>query len=576
MSAQVVRRLSASLRGAVAVASALCLGGVLALPVRAQDAPADASVNAQQPASNANAPAGQARAAPDKFMINAFDVEGVAQLDQGTVEDAVYPFTGPDRTSLDVEAARKALQQAYAKRGFEAVQVDVPAQPEETFSQGIVKIAVSEVPIGSVTVSGSKYHSLAVIRQQLPSVAEGKALNLKSLESDLSGANRFPDRSINPSFVAGKVPGTVDVDLEVTDSLPVHGSLELTNDHSPSTVPLRLTANLSYANLWQLGHTVSATYIVAPQDRHQSEVFSGSYTIPFLGSPWTLVLYGYSSNSNINSLGGTTVLGDGYQVGTRVIYRLPNQKIVQNVTLGADFKHFNQDIALGDQLASSSPIEYVPLYASYGLSYGSNKTNLDLTLSVTAGLRTFKKLGCFKVDGTACTPAELQDQFKNKDFDSNENFVHGNLDLTFKHSLPGQFAGTLKLTGQVADSHLVTNEQYAIGGLQTVRGYLQSEAVGDAGYGLSVEIATPSIASKLTDFVDELRFFTFVDNGQIRILHALPDVRRSRALLSVGGGIRFQMFKHLYGDLAVGVPLFNGSDTQRNSIVTTFDMKGQF
>ncbi len=558
------------LRSAVAIAAAAMMLGALATsPAGAQDA--------AQPAINSlPGPGDTVKPPPDTFMINAFDVDGVTQLEQNLVEDAVYPFTGPNRTSQDVESARKALQAAYAKLGFEAVQVEVPPQPEDSFNRGLIKIQVAEAPIGTVTVSGARFHSLAVIRRQLPSVAEGKALNLKTLETELAGANRFPDRSINPSFVAGKVPGTVDVDLEVTDSLPVHGSIEVSNDHSPSTEPLRLSTNLSFANLWQLGHTVSASYVVAPQDRHQSEVFSGSYTIPFLGSPWTLVLYGYTSNSNINSLGGTTVLGDGYQVGTRVIYRLPGQKLMQNVTLGLDYKNFNQNISLDDQLASTAPIQYMPLYAAYGLSYGSNDTNIDLTLSATLGLRTFKKLSCFKVDGTPCTPAELQDQFKNKDFDSNENFVHGNLDLTVKQSLPGKFVGTVKVTGQLADSHLVTNEQYAIGGLSTVRGYLQSEAVGDLGYGLSVEVATPSFASKLADFVDELRLFSFVDNGQIRILHALPDVSRHRALLSVGGGLRFSLFKHLSGDFAVGMPLFNGTDTKRNSVRTTFDLKGQF
>ncbi len=186
-------------------------------------------------------------------MINAFDVEGVAQLDQGTVEDAVYPFTGPDRTSLDVEAARaRHCQQAYAKHGFERCRSTCRRSPRRRSAR-----ASSRSRLGSADRLGDrerlKFHSLAVIRRQLPSVVEGKALNLIVARERSRRREPLPGTvSINPSFVAGKVPGTVDVDLEVTDSLPVHGSIELTNDHSPSTVPLRLTANVSYANLWQL------------------------------------------------------------------------------------------------------------------------------------------------------------------------------------------------------------------------------------------------------------------------------------------------------------------------------------
>jgi hemolysin activation/secretion protein len=516
------------------------------------------------------------RAAPSTFMIEAFDVAGVTRLEQSVVEEAVYPFTGPDRTSDDVEKARKALQEVYAARGYEAVQVDVPPQPEESFAQGLIQIQVSEVPVASVRVTGLKHHSLAVIRRQLPAVAEGQALNLKALETELASANRFPDRTINPTFVPGTVPGTIDVDLQVEDTLPLHGSLELSNDHSPSTEPLRLNASLRYADLWRLGHTLSLSYIVAPQDRKQSEVISGSYTIPFLGSPWTFVLYGYKSNSNVNSLGGVSILGDGYQVGTRLIYRLPNKKIVQSVTLGLDYKNFNQDISLSDELASTAPIEYMPLYVAYSASYGDERTNVDVTASVTAGLRTFKKLGCFKVDGKPCTPEELEDQFKNKDFDSNENFVHGNVELNVQRTLPFDFVAAFKAYGQLADSHLVTNEQFAIGGLSTVRGYLQSEGVGDIGYGFSSELRSPSLAAKLPGFVDEWRFFGFIDNGQVRILRALPDQTRQRALLSVGGGARFQLFKYLKGEFAVGMPLFNGTTSERKSVRTTFSAKGEF
>lgn len=555
-----------------AMAGLLC--SVFALPAQAQTAQAETPPSANPAEPSANTVEQQARAAPDRFMIAAFDVTGAKALNQAVVEDAVYAFVGPDRTTADVEGARKALQDAYIKQGFESVQVDVPPQPEAVFAQGIIQIVVTEAPVGEVRVAGSKHHSVTIVRNQLPSLAEGKPLNLKTLQDELTSANRFADRTITPSFAAGKVPGTMDIDLNVEDSLPLHGSLEINNDHSPSTRPLRLNASLRYSNLWQLGHTVTATYIVAPQDRKQSEVFSGSYTAPLLSSPWTLVLYGYKSNSNIAALGGVAVLGNGYQVGARAIYRLPGEKLYQNVTLGFDYKNFKQNVSVGSQLASASPIEYLPLYASYGLSAGSEKSNLDVTLSVTAGLRAFKKIRCFDVAASqTCIPT---DQFKNKDFDSNENFVHANIEAEYRRVLPHDFLAAAKFYGQVADSHLVTNEQFAIGGLATVRGYLQSEGVGDEGYALSVELSSPSFASKLPKQVDELRLFGFVENGQIRIKNPPPDASRHEALLSVGGGARIKLFNHISGEVSVGLPLWNGTNTRKNDVITTFSAKGQF
>lgn len=550
----------------------LCCASTVALGLGVEPMAARAQAPAPAPAP---APA-EARPAPDKFYVTAFDVAGARLLDPGLVEAAVYDFTGPDRTSADVEAARKALEDAYKARGYEAVQIEIPPQPEAMFAQGIVQLRVTEAPIGRVRVTGSRYHSVEVVRENIPSVVEGQVLNTKALETDLASANRFPDRSVSPSFKAGEVPGTIDVDLAVEDSLPLHGSLELNNDHSPSTKPLRASASLSYSNLWELGHTVSATYITAPQDRRQSEVISGSYSAPLIGSPWTLILYGYKSNSNVAALGGVNVLGNGYQIGARAVYRLPGKTTAQNVTFGFDYKNFKQNITLSSQLTAQAPIEYMPLFANYGFSSGTDKANLDVNISVTAGLRAFKKISCFEVDPANCSPATQFDQFKNHDFDSNENFVHANFDLTYKREFLGDFVAAAKLYGQIADSHLVTNEQFAIGGLASLRGYFQSEAVGDMGYAVSLELGTPSLAPKLPDFVDELRLFGFVEHGQTRIIRPQPGQVASQSLVSAGGGARIKLFKHVSGELSVGVPLKDGPSTKANSVRTTFSAKSEF
>lgn len=523
------------------------------------------------PAANA-APA--TRAAPDTFEIAAFDVTGVSKLDTDTVEETVYPFSGPDRSSNDVEAARKALQDAYAARGYEAVQVDIPSQPEATFSKGIVQLRVTEAAVGQVRVTGSRYHSLEVVRNAVPSLKEGQPLNLKAISGEVDAANRFPDRSVAPSFRAGRVPGTIDVELKVEDKLPFHASVEVNNDHSPLTEPLRVVASARYTNLWQLGHTISGSYIVAPQNRSQTEVFSGSYSAPILGSPWTVVVYGYKSNSNVAALGGVNVLGNGYQIGTRAVYRLPSKSFFQNVSFGFDYKDFGQLVTVAGKPAGTQPIRYIPLYGSYSASRISDKSSFEATVSVTAGLRAIKKLGCYDVDpAVACTRT---DQFKNKDFNANENFVHGNIELTYTRTLPRDFVGSLRAYGQIADSHLVTNEQFGIGGLSSVRGYLLSEAVGDDGYSLSGELRSPSIATLFGSWVDELRFYAFGEGGQVRIRTPLPEQTGLFSLASVGGGARIRLLKDLTGELAVGVPLVDGPNTRAGKVRTTFTAKGEF
>ena len=48
----------------------------------------------------------------------------------------------------------------------------------------------------------------------------------------------------SPELKPGVEPGTVDIDLNVKDKLPLHGSVELNNRYSADTTKLRLNANL--------------------------------------------------------------------------------------------------------------------------------------------------------------------------------------------------------------------------------------------------------------------------------------------------------------------------------------------
>ncbi|MBN9990805.1 hypothetical protein JND45_15835, partial [Listeria monocytogenes] len=86
------------------------------------------------------------------FMIAAIDVLGVTKLSNAEIEKLVYPHLGPERGNDDVIAAQKALQAAYSAKGYEAVEVEIPIQPNDTFAQGIVQLVVHETPLGKVSV----------------------------------------------------------------------------------------------------------------------------------------------------------------------------------------------------------------------------------------------------------------------------------------------------------------------------------------------------------------------------------------------------------------------------------------
>lgn len=522
----------------------------------------------------------QPQQAAQRFDIAAFDVSGVTRFTPDQVAAIVYPFAGPGRGSDDVEGARKAVQDAYARLGFEAVVVEIPIQPTETFSKGVVQLAVSEAPLGRVLVAGQKYHSAEGVVADVPSLVPGRPIDLQALQRDVAAANRFPDRTITPTFKPA-ANGAVDVELKVTDQRPIHASVEVNNDNSPSTSQLRVQASGRLTNLWGAGHTLSATYIVAPERKADSEVISGAYSVPFIGTPWTLLVFGYKSNSNIAALGGTNVLGNGYQVGVRATYKLPADKTYQSISFGPDFKNFQQDIFVAGVQAGRAPIRYVPFTAEYSLSGADDKQTYGFTAGLTAGLRVVKRYTVAE----GCTPGQfnpgfpnncLVDQFQNREVFSNENFVHVNLTGDYSRAFGGDFVGAYHVSAQYADSHLITNEQYAIGGLTSVRGYYLSEAVGDNGVSQSFEVRSPSAATLLGAFVDELRVYAFADMGYAHVLRALAAQDNDFGLIGVGGGARVRLLGRLSGEVSVGVPLLDGPVSDAGEPRMVFVVRGEF
>jgi hemolysin activation/secretion protein len=280
---------------------------------------------------------------PQTLYIREFRVLGARELPRIEVEETVYPFLGPGRTAEDVEQARAALEKAYQEKGFQGASVQVP--PQQGLG-GVVYLQVSAGTVGQLRVRGARYFLPSAIKARAQSLAEGKALNFNNVSRDVIALNQLPDRQITPELRPGEVPGTLDVDLIVKDKLPLHGSVELNNRYTANTKPLRLSASLNYNNIWQLGHTIGASYQVAPQRRADTEIISAYYIARFPGTEsFSLMLQGRKQDSNVRveGPGGSTVstsnevVAPGESYGVRALFTLPPLKdFYHSFTFGVD------------------------------------------------------------------------------------------------------------------------------------------------------------------------------------------------------------------------------------------------
>lgn len=507
----------------------------LSLPLLAILAAGTALASTDSAAAPAAAPAAQARKTPGSFDLNEIRVEGSTALPPETVEEVIYPFLGPAKHASDVEAARAALQEAYRQAGYVTVAVSVPRQ-NVTAAGGVVVMSVTEARITKLTVQGARYFVPSAVREGAPSLARGTLPNMKKVQSDLVGLNQLPDRTVTPQLRPGRTPGTVEAELDVRDTLPLHGSLELNNRYNADTHALRLNASLSYNNFFQRGDSGTITYAVAPEAVEDSEITSASYLFHIPASKLSLLLTYLHSNSNVTALGTTNVAGRGTQAGFRLLVPLgADGNFSHSFSAGWDYKKYYE---LDTYLTSVStapteaPITYYPLSATYAANWQGRNTSTDATFGVVLGL------------GQA---GSSSDEYLRKRAFSNGRFSVFKAGISHTRDLNDGIELWGSLQGQWSNEPLISSEQFGVGGADSVRGYLESEGLGDYGYTLQTELRSPSVARWVRGPVRSWRFHLFADAGYAGLQQTLLGQASGATLSSVGIGTRVNLWGYLNG-----------------------------
>lgn len=488
-----------------------------------------------------------------------FEIRGNTVLPQEAIEQAVYPFLGPKRSMNDLENARAALEKAYRDAGYLTVYVDIP---EQQVADGLIKLRVTEGKVERMRVSGAQYTLPSRIRSEVPAVQEGEVPYFPGLQHDLAVASSAPGVRVLPVMQAGRAPGTVDVELKVEDSPPVSAWAGVNNAYSVNTATERVYGGVRYGNLFQRSHAFSMQYQTAPSEPGQTSALTASYTVPFGEYRRFLSLYGVHSESNVAVLGDTTSVGNGDIFGARLLLSMPARPhATHNLSLGIDYKDFQEGLLLGGTPTIETPIHYWTLNATYGVQLQDEGGSWQFGVGTVLGLR-----------GLGADEAA----FNSKRYLSRADFSLVRLDVQRDQKLPADWGLSGRLDLQLADQPLVSNEQFSAGGVGSVRGYLLSEALGDWGVRGSLELRTPALVRPSWHLARRIQPFLFVDGAYLQTIDALPAQKDSYALLSAGLGLQMEVRKGLSLDLNLAVPMRDTRNTQAGHPRIHFDTRLTF
>ncbi|MGE0486282.1 MAG: ShlB/FhaC/HecB family hemolysin secretion/activation protein [Gammaproteobacteria bacterium] len=498
-------------------------------------------------------------AAP-QFDIWEIRVRGNQLLTPRAVEGVIYPHLGPGRTIDDVDAARGALEAAYRDAGYPTVLVNIP---EQDVVNGVVWLEVVEGGVERLRISGSRYFSLGRIRGFVPALAEGRVPHVPTVQKEIQALNGLsPDRKITPVLKPARSPGMTDVELVVEDELPLHGNLEFNGRNTKDTTRTRLGGGVRYDNLWQREHSVGFQFQLTPEDPGETKVYSGSYLFRVPGRQTLVALYGVSTDSDVFAGSDINVIGNGIIAGARVIQPLPSVAWgYHRFSVGFDYKDFQESVGLLGSDTFNTPISYHMFELGYTANRLGDTAETKFGINLDFALRNFGN-----------TPKE----FENKRFLAKPNFAYLTAELAHDQFLGAFGRLHFEADGQLAESPLISNEQFAVGGLESVRGYYETQNLTDLGIRTSLEYHSPSIGSMVWSGLSDLHGVLFVDAAHARVIDALPNQFQSFTLWSTGLGVEFGVLSYFTGRAYLAWALQENDRIERGDSRVHFDFDYRF
>ena len=256
-----------------------------------------------------------------------------------------------------------------------------------------------------------------------------------------------------------------------------------------------------------------------------------------------------------NSAGQNVTLNEG--LGLKLSMPLPQLgRLSSTLSVGADFKRYQatsyntnennfviQYVENNNIVTDSSSVPQGFPVRRVALDYFPVNIGLNGSLPDKWGFTTFNAQANFNLavlsgsvqsgtNSTSCGIAQVAGNSNAKD-----HFLTLQLGANREQRLYKDWTVLLRADGQWANTSLFSNEQFGMGGVGGVRGYMDGQAYGDTGWRVSIEPRTPLINIGMVDgdVPFWVRASVFMDYGETYLLNGYYAKFASLNGLPVGG-----------------------------------------
>ena len=477
--------------------------------------------------------------------VNSIEVSPSEILSQEEINGVIGQYVGKNVFMSDIQEAINGINKLYAEKGYVTARAYLP---EQTVSNGNIKIELIESKIGNVTVKNNRYTTSNYILNRMPEKS-GQLFDIVGLENDVLDFNRYHDGvNLSANLKAGQTPGTTDIELTAQETFPLHIIGMFDNAGRYSTGSLRG------------GPAIIVDSLFHQRDQMSSGVyFSKGVTSPFFDYSIPINRkdgrIGFSFTSSFARVvnGPSAVTNLGLRSNSYVYSLYYDQPIVRK--RGFEFKTY----AAMNYKRSRSWSKYDGVYEDI-IGYSPFKKLTQIT-SLDAGfnLRKDTKYGIWYLNQMASMAFPI--------FDSESSYFKYSGSILRLHDFSHGFIGQLRSNYQIIpnDKHIPYLDLFQTGGLSTVRGYSEGILMGKNGYLISGELMFPLLPRTITTKDGKVHNFignyikgaVFADTAGVFPYRGEDVYGGSYFLASLGMGLRVQLPGDLSARLYWGYPLVN-------------------
>jgi hemolysin activation/secretion protein len=404
--------------------------------------------------------------------IKVFVINGAAHLPESERQKITAKYIGKCLGVVEIERLLSEITLWYVARGFITTRVYLPSQD---LTAGQLELLVLEGVVEKISLKdgkGGQQH--AISRKHVFPGLEARVLNLRDIEQGLDQINKLASNDAKMDIVPGSKAGASEVVVSNQPKKRFKVNASFDNQGSESTGKRQAGLGVTVDGLFGWNDFFSFTHRQAqPGDRARrfSSSDSLSYWLPY-------GYYTFSLNASHSRYASAIVTPIGREFGIsgesdhaaikldKVLYRNQKSRFTLAGTLGTkDSKNY-----LAGELLSVSSRKLTVLDIDSNLTLGLAGGVLGLDLGYARGLSQF---------GALRDAANLPDEVARAQFGKIKYGASFSLPLKVA-SKEGAFSS--QLSGQRAQDTLYGSEQILIGGIYSVRGFVDTSFSGDHGF----------------------------------------------------------------------------------------------